>query len=444
VISLQEPKLKTLFREYISLYVIGNEHLVELMFLSFCGLVLQTKILYSAKYIYPRISSFVIQDSGSGKSQAMSALYWLMAAMFSRARICKITKTTDAALIGTKDRDKNSENEQSRLLFKRDLILWDEGSVLLRGKNSPHSENLQDIMQMALDEPGYISKATKDGVIEGRTYATIVAGSYFSDEIEQHVLKKGFFQRMFVTRKRFSNNEKREMQLNLHKLEGVSLNQKRDLEAKIKNELIVNYDFDFEKRTADIYKYPGKKYSIMGIDNEASKRFSEKMANYMDEHIFKCYLDNRQQIIETVWSRCRLLTIKVAAQHAFLDKRATILDCDYQSAFDLVVKYHLQSMKNILDSITDEKVVYKSIKKTRQKKFILASLKAFKKQKPNFNNKEFCEYLLKNKSGLEMDREIKIGESGIKTLIKVLEKEKKIKMIQMSQKGAKGKTIEIL
>jgi len=444
VIPLQEPKLKTLFREYVSLYVIGNEHLVELMFLAFCGLVLQTKILYSAKYIYPRISVFAIQDSGSGKSQAMSSLYWLMVSIFPRYRICKITKTTDAALIGTKDNDKSKEKEQSRLLFKKDLLNWDEGSVLLRGQHSPHSENLQDIMQMTLDEPGYISKSTKDGTIEGRTYTTIVAGSYFDEKIKYSVLQKGFFQRMFVTKKKFSNKEKKDIQLNLHKLEVVSLDQKKKLEAEIKNELIVNYGFDYEKRTNDINKYPGEKYSVMGIDRESSKRFSKKMADYMDEHIFKRYIDGRQQILETVWARCRLLVVKIAAQHAFLDKRNLISDCDYESAFCIVAKYHVQSMKNILDSISDKKVVYKSIKKSNQKRFVLASIRAFKKQKPNFNNKEFCEYLLKNRSNLDADREIKIGETGIKALIRILEKEKKIKMVQMSKEGTKGKTIEVL
>jgi len=362
VISLPDtPHLKVLFQKYMDIHLIGNQHLTDVLFHSFLGVVAPIKAYYAGHTMVPRTHFFPIQNSGTGKSQAGEALFWLLWFLLPHDKVFKCVKTTDAALIGSPDADYKKEAKQSRLLFKKEFIYWDEGSVLL--KDVPFSEDLRDIMQMALDESRWIQKALKDGIVQGYTNATIVAGSYIESKIKYNVLRTGFFQRFIVTFKEYTDKEKLEIAENLERLEDPTLfTKKMQLQNEIKAELIKNYGFRYP---VDI-----KERKVINFSHEASRKFTKEFMNYYKTNILGQYMDSRQDVLETVWSRVRQHTVKIAMHNAFLYHRDTLTEEDYDYAFDLVERCHIQGMKGLLDSISDEKVAYKKIDRASQKEFL--------------------------------------------------------------------------
>ena len=415
-----QPHLQQLFQKYMEFYVVENQHLIDVLFLSFCGIVLQYKFLYSSQYIKPRVCSFNIQDSGSGKSQAMSGFFWLLREILPATKVFKCTKTSDAGLIGSPDHNKEREDKQSRLLFNKEALIWDEGSTLL--KVSPYSENLQDIIQMATDEPGWIAKALKDGEIQGRTETTIVAGSYFEENIKYQLLRRGFFQRMFLTYKEFTKKEKLLVQSKLENLERVSYIDKVNLQREIKKCLATEYKFYYPKEI--------DRYAEIKIPLETSNELSALLKTIFEEKILEQYLfdDKRQKVLETTWNRARLLILKISIQRAALNKRENVAVEDVEYAIDLVMKYHIHGMKSLLDALSDEKQEYKPIDEKSQKELLLKYIAMAKKEcGENLNQSQFITFVKKMKRK-QIDEKLKIGFNRSLKLLSEAEAEGKIKI----------------
>lgn len=418
--SVETNKLKDLFQRYMKLHLIGNQHLIDALFFSFCGMVFQIRCVYSGIYIRPRVCTFTIQDSGTGKGQAMNALYWLLIELFPRSVIAKRTTVTDAALIGSPEEDIEKERKQSRLLFKKEGILWSEGGVLL--KAGPYSENQQDIIQMATEEPGWVAKSLKDGEIEGPTHTTIIAGSYFDDKtVKVQILKRGFFPRLFVTFKKFTKKEKLNIQKELYKLERtVTYWDRRKLIGDIRGELIGKYNFSFPRRFEE--------FKNIELSEEISKRSSEKMLSYYEHKILEQYSDERQDALESVWNRVRLMVFKISIQNAYLNGRSEVTDEDMDFAFSTVEKYHIQGIKNLLDFITDEKHTLEKVDRNKQKNTLLIRIRELKKRfGESVPRPKFIEYLkAKNK---KVEKSCQVPYSRALELLKELEiKDKLIKV----------------
>ena len=230
-------------------------------------------------------------------------------------------------------------------------------------KETPFSEDLRDILQMAMDESRWIQKGLKNGIVQGYTNVTIVSGSYIEKGIKFNVLRTGFFQRFMVSFKEYTNKEKLEIAEGLENLEDPKLYLKKiDIQNKIKTELIKNYNFK--------YPNPINERRVINFSREASQEFTKTFIKYYKRNILNQYMDSRQDVLETIWGRARLQTVKIALHNAYLHKRATLIKEDYDYAFDLVDKYHIQGMKALLDSIDDKKIVYKKIDRETQKEFL--------------------------------------------------------------------------
>jgi len=423
----EEPKLKRLFWEYMKIQLIGNEQLIQALFCAFCGTVFQIKTYYGGGTLIPTVSTFSIQDSGTGKSQAEEAVFWLVRDIIPANRTFKSAKTSDAALIGSPDINKKRENEQSRLLFKKDFLYWDEGSQLL--KNSPFSEDLQDIVQMALDQSRWIEKALKDGIVRGYTNTTIISGSYFEDNIKYQVLRRGFFQRFFVTFKKFSEAEKIEIQQGMEKLERNNLfSEKKRLQREIKKELTSNYGYRQKVAIED--------RKVIRFNEDASKEFTKFLLDYYKENILHQYMDNRQEILETFWSRVRLLVVKISVQAAFLNHRMSISIDDLHASFDTVEKYHVQGVKILLDSISDDKIKYRKVSTDTQKKYLVQCIKELTKKHKDVTQSMILDYVTELKSkGDEAGQKPNFGRNRAWRWLKDLEKEGVIKVKSVGEKN---------
>ena len=420
----------------MKIHLIGNDHLIKTLFHTFMGVVFPIKAYYAGHTMIPRTHVFPIQNSGTGKSQAGEALFWLLWYILPHDRVFKCTKTTDAALIGSPDEDPKKEAKQSRLLFKKDFIYWDEGSTLL--KNTPFSEDLRDIWQMALDESRYIQKSLKNGTVQGYTNVSLVAGSYLEDRIRKSVLRTGFFQRFIVTFKRYAEEEKIEIAENMESLEDPSLFAKKmELQKKIKEELLKNYS----------YHYPINinERKVIKFSQKASNGFTKKYLKYFKENILGQYIDSRQDVLETVWSRVRLHTVKAAIHHAYLHHRDELTEEDYDYAFDFVESNHIQGMKGLLDNISDGKVVYNKVDRDTQKGFLAQCIAELcQKHKGPVTQSVILDYItsLKKKTSKASERP-NFGRNRAWEWIKEMEKEGAIEVTREGYtnyiKLAKGK-----
>lgn len=415
-----QNNLYLLFKKYMQMHLINNKHLVDALFFAFCGVVFQIKCIYSAKYIQPRVSVFCIQDSGTGKSQATTALYWLLRDIVPTRRVFMCLKATDAALIGSPDLNRRgNEAEQSRLLFRMLALFWDEGTVLT--KQGPYSENLQDILQMALNEPGWIAKALRDGTIEGPTNITVISGSYYDNSIGLQLLNRGFFQRMFVTFKTFTDTEKIETYKRLEQLEIPSYLDKKRVVEEIRNEL------QELRGGGGVFVYPISVNALREINiKEVRQYLTQKLNSYFKNKVLQQYGNARKQaVFESVWNRVRLMVIKIAVQLAYLNKQDIVSENNIDTAFYYVEKHHINGIKNLLDNITDTKP---KILKVEDK-----DLKALLLKRIAWAEKEFGKKISRPKLLLflwkineRVEEDLRLPQSRTKTLLLELEKEGKI------------------
>lgn len=413
---MPEPRLKQLFQQYTELHLIENQHLVDTSFHTFCGVVFPIKAYYGGTTLIPRVSIFPLQDSGTGKSQMGEGVFWLLRYLISGDKVAKCVTATDASLIGAPEHNKKKENSQSRLLFKKDYLYWDEGSILL--KQTPFSELLQDIIQQALDPSRWIEKHMREGTVSGYTNTSIIAGSYLEEKIKYSVLRKGFFPRFIITYKKFNDEEKIKMMEGLGKLENPELFMKKKLlQSEIRKELIENYGF----------KYPVDidERKVIRLSSQTSEEFTKKFVFYYKENIMHQYMDNRQTVLESFWARVRIHTLCIAMHNAYLNHRDELAEEDYNYAFDLVEKYHIQGIKNLLNDISDEKFTYRKISGKNQKEILLQYIGLLmQKHKGEINQSILIDYIKQIKENRDSkEQKLDVGINAVLNLIKEMEQE---------------------
>lgn len=290
-------KLYSIWSKYFEISVYKNEHLKVRLFLFVLGTHLTKlgmRVLYSGRYNTPRVNLFNIQQSGSGKSEAMKSAHFLMKDMGLDGLY--LVKTTDASLLGTVILD-SSKKPIIRFgeLSRRDYLIWDEGSTLM--KTGPYSENLQAILQQATDDPGYIEKCLANGVIQYITETSICASSYLDDIINLSLFKNGCLQRMVVSHHEVSDKDIVDFIKHKSKMMSYSYYDKKALMTEFKNELN-SIKYDVYDKTAD-----GKRRYIK-INPEALDKIGSTISEFVETGQ-KAFMDDNQRhsILNTFFSR---------------------------------------------------------------------------------------------------------------------------------------------
>lgn len=334
--------LRDLWREYYDYYIVGNKELCEIWFHVFMGIVLtwqSKRYMESSKHKTTRLHIFVIQDSGTGKSEMMKALEELVKYMKIPVRLT--VKDNEASLTGTvyKDKDTKEIVKRKGLLHTLYAILWDEGSVLI--KHSSYMDVMTDYFQMVMDEPGRIVKGMRLGSIEYDTNCTVIAGSYMFDEFKETLMKKGFMQRMFISYKRFTEHEKREIRI------GVNLKK-----------LKINPDRIEKIRKAiadDIAKMPDIPENLVYFNSDTVKEFNNDLETVFNERFVGQFVGEKQDILETFYNRLHILVDKIAAQRAMIMGHNIVNSEDMHYALELVL-WHVDSLLTLFDQLRGGKI----------------------------------------------------------------------------------------
>ena len=167
------------------------------------------KIYFGPFYIDPRISIFVMQSSGTGKSIA----YDLVQKVGEGAglKINDMAKATDAALVGTIEQEEIYDPESKQkvveykvkkgLLAESDILHYDEGKMLLT-KEQYTQDTLpwfQKVLNPIGSGPNVCSKKLAHGeAIEFAPTCSLLITSHDINNLMETVLDTGFFQRIVL------------------------------------------------------------------------------------------------------------------------------------------------------------------------------------------------------------------------------------------------------
>jgi hypothetical protein len=245
------------------------------------------KIPYGPIYIDPRVSLFLIQPSGTGKS-----VPWDLIKSVGEKCSLKVTdidEATDAALIGSEEPEEVIDPETRTKtivhnvikgkLSENDILHYDEGQMLIR--RGQYSQNTLAWFQKALNPIGSGQNiCTKNLAHSEITIAPTCSLLITSHEIEnvlETVLNTGFFQRIVLYPRYVPVAERKNNEFLRHDRFGKEISTPLDVEA------LAEMLFEVAKNNAD-YK----------IDVDP--------AVYP---IAKQYIDSRYRLIDTANERVR-------------------------------------------------------------------------------------------------------------------------------------------
>lgn len=332
-----------LFKLYMGNKVIENEHMMKPLYHSFVGSFLPVHYVYAGSYNTPRLHTFLISQSGSGKSMAMKSLHFLQ-------RGCDIdshmtTKMTDAALLGTMDLNrKGNPKPYYGLLKNKRAIIWDEGRNLF--KPDQHYSSVRDTLNMAMDEPGgWVSKTLRHGTIEYDSPTTIVAGSYMIGEFKESILQEGFFQRFFICYKEHSQEE-------LDRIDDKIKDLKMTDYIKCVKPLVdqIREWKDEILQKAERYKKGKAKKPYIEFCHEDLDEMQALKQGLRNEFYRWQFTDTKRDILNSYYSRVDTLISKIAAQRAVINMKAEIEKDDYKYGTE-IVKEHSKSVIELIGTI---------------------------------------------------------------------------------------------
>lgn len=332
-------QLWRLWKEYIDYRLVGNEELKRVLFHVFLGVVLTYKDYTYFELPYKRSTrfhTFIIQNSGMGKSVGMRAVCDLVE--FLGIPFRWTIKDNEASVVGSVFIDEKSKRAIQRegILSSAFMLTFDEGSVLL--KKSGFMDVLTDAFQGAMDEPGRVSKGMKLGNIEYKTKCTLLAGSYMFDEFETTMFEKGFLQRMFVYNGSYTEIEKKTVRHGVFLLKGRT-DVKRMNEIKVLIQRLIK-------------EIPEPEDKVVLFDPEDIEKFFFLLENFREKYIANQYTKKKQEVLETFGNRMSILTDKVAAQRALIDGRRIVNLDDMMEGLKLL-EYHIKSLHQIFNTLPD-------------------------------------------------------------------------------------------
>jgi len=411
--------LWTLWKEYVDYYVVGNSELKKIMFHVFLGVVLTTKgygYAESGKKKSVRFHTFMIQDSGTGKSQMMKAYHDLVKDYAgieinksSRARMT--VKDNEASLTGSVYRDQRTSKIVKRkgMLHYLYTLCWDEGSILL--KPSAFMDIMTDVFQVVMDEPGRVSKGMKLGNIEYPTDVTLVAGSYMFDAFRETLITKGFLQRMFLFHKEFTPKEKRDIRIGVNLMK---LHTDPEKIEKIKRAIAVQID-----------RIPTLVDHIIKFNREDVLVFNEELENMYGKFFDRQFGGEKQRVLETFYSRIHILVDKVATIKAIIEGKSEV-DIEDLKYARMTCQMHIDSLLALFEFLKAGKVL--TVPEERQN--VILSL--VRQNDGKLMQKELMTRLKEMKDAGNWD----LGMNKTLKLIENMERSSRVH-VQILKKGAK-------
>jgi hypothetical protein len=212
------------FSQVFEQYSYGNVYYGKLCAHVLLGQVLKyNRIFFGPNYIDPRVSIFIVQSSGTGKSVAYPLVYGVAKA--AQIDIGEIDEITDAGLIGTIEEETYIDPETGTKLTRYNKIIgklaeagilhYDEGKMLI--ERGPYAANTLTWLQKALNpigsEQNICSKKLAHGeLIEIHPTCSLIITSHPFSQLLQPVLDTGFFQRIILYPRDIPISERRSLE----------------------------------------------------------------------------------------------------------------------------------------------------------------------------------------------------------------------------------------
>ena len=208
------------------------------------------RIPWGATHLDPRVHSFWIQSSRTGKSIAWEFVGDVLKDVGIPTDL--YTTGTDAGLIGGFEEvivDGNKEVElKEGFLNGRKALNFDEGSIILNPNK--HSQETVLYLQSACNPVGsnnnVLVKHTKQGRIETESLVSLWITTYPPAGVKEYVLTKGIFQRVLL----YWSNWTMDRRKNVSQKRGEKCYKKID-EEKVTYNDVVSYFTGLEKRLRD-------------------------------------------------------------------------------------------------------------------------------------------------------------------------------------------------
>ena len=327
------------------------------------------KIVHSGQYKTFRVHPFFVQDSGSGKSVGSKATFFLTQKLGLNVEF--LSTITDKCVVGGiwENSKTGEETPKYGQLQKCDILFWDEATSLLNGGD--YNNHWHIILQMATDDPGFITKGVGTSILKYKTEVSISFTSYPDDSIDKTILHKGLFQRMWLV---FHDRKAKELfDYFEHKADLVNVDfQKREnLQLKIR-------DFLNEK-----LKDRGR--TIL-VNHNDYKKFMQDFVVYIKERMEKdSFKDRKQKILLSFIARNDVI-INIAGQRAIMSGKKEI---DYE---DLLYGFscYKKHLGSVIDFLMEGELMEQNMEERRKDK-VLALLK----QQPNIGMVDLRNLLIK-------------------------------------------------
>jgi len=209
------------------------------------------RIAWGSSHLDPRVHTFWIQSSRTGKSIAWEFVGDVLRDINVPTDL--YTTGTDAGLIGgyeeTTDGEGNKENIlKEGFLNGRKALNFDEGSIILNPNK--HSQETVLYLQSACNPVGsnnnILVKHTKAGRIETESLVSLWITTYPPAGVKEYVLTKGIFQRVLL----YWSNWTMERRMNVSHIRAESA-FKRTSKMKVSYDEVTNYFMTLEKRLRD-------------------------------------------------------------------------------------------------------------------------------------------------------------------------------------------------
>ena len=432
-------QLWSLWKEYVDYFVVGNDHLKRIGFINLLGIILTHKgygFEKAEQFISTRIHSFHFQRARSGKGEMMKAKHRIVTSLDIESRYTM--KDNVAACIGTTklpDKATTQEDAIKRYGYLSHILdySWDEGSVLIRPNKD--MDNITDVFQGVMDEPGMVSKGMAWGDLEYATKTSICAGSYIFDELQKSLISKGFFQRMLLTYVTFSEEDKATMRRHVPLLK-IRYNKGRidkimrsfkelcDEIPPPKNHIMV-MDEDDEGNKTKVSR------CVVCFDKDSVMKFNPRY-DMIYEHIIKGQFCGRtQEVLESFGDMIQTLVDKISSQHAIIDGKDEVDHKDMLITLPYI-KIHIASVLSLFDSIDGKQLTVNMRRELTIKDII-------RKYSNVANQKFILDKLEVEKKSGKWD----IGRNKTQTLLKEMVIDKKL-LVETHVDTENGKSVNIL
>ena len=338
-------KLFGLYKEYYKTRIIENEHLIQPSFHLLASSVVKPKYIFGGEYKNCKTDLFIVQQSGTGKSEILKATKRLTYEIGFKSEY--VDKFTEAGIIGSITENKQGIVPQPGLLKDNHFLGFDEARPLL--EPNQHSQDLLSTMCGFLDDR-YVHKRLKAGSLKYFGNAVIGTGTFPYESMRTTFVETGLLQRFNFRYKTYTSTEIHQISKKFDSLSNVDwFHDVLPIVNKIKT--FVNELIQKQEKYKHIHNDKPKYY--IKIPDEVSSNFGTKVDNFFANELMDTYSDdNVQTILNTFLIRSKTLGHKLMTHHSVINNedKVTQESADYSY---LIVEEHLKNVNSFISDILE-------------------------------------------------------------------------------------------